>query len=212
MTIRSARCPYWLSFTASALLLACQPAPSGPSPTPPQSTPPAQPAPAESADAPAQCSAAPGWREERIELPPAFAPSLPAGTELLWFAPGMFDPDADDYFSYVFELALSEAPTSSPAELQDLLQAYYAGLMQAVAKDSGRTPGEVVVSVEPAPDGHFVAAIDMTNEFNGGEPISVKLDLERTDTCLIATVTPSDDDGVRTALEQARSCLPCTSG
>lgn len=123
----------------------------------------------------------------------------------------MFDRDADDYFSYVFELALTEAPTADPAELRDLLHAYYTGLMQAVAKDSGRTPGEVVVDVEPATDGHFVAAIEMTDEFTGGEPISVKLDLERTDTCLIATVTPSDDDTVRAGLERARGCLPCAS-
>ena len=123
----------------------------------------------------------------------------------------MFDENADDYFSYVFELALDETPPSDPAELRALLHDYYAGLMQAVAKDSGRTPGTVVVHIDPTDDGHDLAEIEMTDEFTGGAPISVALELERTDTCIIAVVTPSRDDGVRAALQRARTCLPCAA-
>lgn len=213
----SVRSSTLLSFAASALALACNTTPVAPSaaalePDPDQtSDAPPDPTRTQPSEAQPRCETAPNWRPERIDLPPAFAPSMPSGDELLWFAPGMFDPEADDYFSYVFELALDQPPPSQPDELRTLLHAYYRGLMTAVAKDSGRTPGKVVVEVGPENDGKSAAVIKMTNEFNGGAPITVRLDLERTNTCILAVVTPSDDANVRTALERARTCLPCAA-
>ncbi len=217
MTIRPTRTLGWLPVLASTVLLACQPAPTAPvapaistptDPAAPTATTPETPPPSE--PSPPTCEAAAGWRPERISLPPAFAPSLPGGSELLWFAPGMFDEDEDDYFSYVFELALDERPPTDSAEMQSLLHAYYAGLMTAVAEGAGRTAGEVHVEVAPAEAGRYVAQIEMTDEFNDGARISVALALERTDTCLIAAVTPSQSPGVHDALARARTCLPCT--
>lgn len=121
----------------------------------------------------------------------------------------MFDTDADDYFSYVFELALEEPPPTEPAQMRSLLHAYYAGLMTAVAEGAGRTAGEVHVEVGSAESGQYVAKIEMTDEFNEGIPVSVELALERTDTCLIAVVTPSQSPGVQDALARSRTCLPC---
>lgn len=213
MTIRSTQTLGWLPALASTVVLACQPSatpPVGPAVSTP--TDPATPSvdvPPSTEPSPPICEAAPGWRPERISLPPPFAPSLPSGSELLWFAPGMFDTDADDYFSYVFELALEEPPPTEPAQMRSLLHAYYAGLMTAVAEGAGRTAGEVHVEVGSAESGQYVAKIEMTDEFNEGIPVSVELALERTDTCLIAVVTPSQSPGVQDALARSRTCLPC---
>ena len=43
------------------------------------------------------------WKYEKLELPLNFAPNLPyQGFEELKFAPGMFKPNTNDYFSYIF--------------------------------------------------------------------------------------------------------------
>ena len=80
------------------------------------------------------CDQAPGWRYERIELPPAFAPTMARGREELFFAPGMFKPKAPSYFSYVFSLVFEQARTFDAASMRALLNTYYRGLMSAVAK------------------------------------------------------------------------------
>src|SRR5262249_32272032 len=46
-----------------------------------------------------------GWRTEHFTLPPDFAPDIEVhGVEDLLFAPGMFAPESDSYFSYVLAL------------------------------------------------------------------------------------------------------------
>jgi len=51
--------------------------------------------------APYQMPSPKGWRKERIKLPPAFAPKMNwKGHEDIRFAPGMFDPKSDSFFSY----------------------------------------------------------------------------------------------------------------
>src|SRR5262249_36621215 len=48
-----------------------------------------------------------GWRGERLEFPLDFAPEIELrGSEELAFAPGMFTPDSDSYFSYALALHL----------------------------------------------------------------------------------------------------------
>jgi hypothetical protein len=50
----------------------------------------------------------PPWKGERLELPPGFAPDLGwTGVEHIRFAPGMFDPEASDFFSYAIAFLLS---------------------------------------------------------------------------------------------------------
>ena len=47
------------------------------------------------------------WKGERIELPPTFAPKMKMeGIEEIRFAPGMFKPGEEDFFSYVFVFAI----------------------------------------------------------------------------------------------------------
>jgi len=74
-----------------------------------------------------------GWRSERIPFPLDFAPSLPyTGFEELRFAPGMFDPKSDTYFTYVFFwwIAGDVAPTRERLEKE--LVVYFKGLGDSV--------------------------------------------------------------------------------
>ncbi len=49
------------------------------------------------------------WRYEKIDLPLDFAPSINYnGFEELRFAPGMFDREAEKYFTYVFVISIEE--------------------------------------------------------------------------------------------------------
>jgi len=82
----------------------------------------------------------PPWRGERIELPPEFAPDLGwNGVEHIRFAPGMFDPDAPDFFSYVIAFLLSADADASAGILEKELLTYYRGLSKAVMGGKGKS-------------------------------------------------------------------------
>lgn len=122
-----------------------------------------------------------GWRSERIELPPAFAPELPGGEELLLFAPGMFDAQAEDYWSYAFVMRIDEEEIDA-ARLTELLELYYDGLLQAVARSSSDTANYVddpaQVKVEHVSPGSFEANIHLIDSFVTFQPIDVRLLVE----------------------------------
>lgn len=75
------------------------------------------------------------WRGERIELPPGFAPDMQwKGTEDIRFAPGMFQADADDFFTYVLVFLLEKDSDVSLQAIQREILTYYRGLSKAVSK------------------------------------------------------------------------------
>lgn len=75
----------------------------------------------------------PAWRGERLELPPGFAPDLGwNGVEQIRFAPGMFDADAGDFFSYVLVFLLEPGSDISETAISRELLTYYRGLSSAV--------------------------------------------------------------------------------
>lgn len=88
-----------------------------------------------------------GWRSETIALPPQFAPSLPSGSETLLFAPGFFDPEAADFWTYAFVMWLDE-PAPDAARLSEMFEAYYDGLISAVARSADRDVGNDPAQVE----------------------------------------------------------------
>lgn len=191
-----------------ALLVACHPSQETAPPTPapataqaPQSdvaTPPTE-------DAPPSCEALPQWRYEKIELPPEFAPALPKGVETLWFAPGMFKPEADDYFTYAFSLDWDDSVQPSTAALEPMLVDYYRGLMSAVA---GGTPTREA-SVRVAEDGKS-ATVVMSDEFTKTPEITVELRISGDAECLRVYATAKPSDAQWQALESAAPCL-CAS-
>jgi hypothetical protein len=80
------------------------------------------------------------WRGETIKLPPDFAKAMQLkGVEKIRFAPGMFKPDADDFFSYVLVFRLELEPELTEKTLQRELLAYYRGLATAVGGEKIRT-------------------------------------------------------------------------
>lgn len=122
----------------------------------------------------------PGWGRERLEFPLSFAPELAhAGFEELAFAPGMFAPDSDSYFSYALALRLEGELVIDEAFLDSFLETYYRGLCRAVAGERGLALDLAAISAEVRREGpHFRARILMFDAFATGEPIELVLELE----------------------------------
>ncbi|MEC5125594.1 hypothetical protein VSU19_02440 [Verrucomicrobiales bacterium BCK34] len=82
----------------------------------------------------------PPWKGERLVLPPGFAPDLGwNGVEHIRFAPGMFDFNEPDFFSYVIAFLLSAEADTGEEILEKELLTYYRGLSNAVMGGKGQT-------------------------------------------------------------------------
>ena len=80
-----------------------------------------------------QLNAPIGWKGETISLPPSFSPDMKLkGTEVIRFAPGMFDSSADSFFSYVFVFEVEPEPELNQKMLRREMLVYYRGLAVAV--------------------------------------------------------------------------------
>jgi len=104
------------------------------------------------------------WFEERIKLPPRFAPDMKLkGIEEILFAPGMFKADQPDFFSYVFLFALEAKPELTPKVLRTELLTYYIGLSKNVMRNPKLDTSKFTVKLEalekndPMPKGAFDA-------------------------------------------------------
>lgn len=186
---------------AFALVAACSGAESA--------QPPSSPTPARTN----QCADAPTWRFERIELPPEFAPTLPEGVEHLYFAPGMFEPGAPDYWSYVFSIRLTEPLAAGADSIESLLELYYRGLIAAVAASKQLAVPDPVATVSvAAKPGGFVAEIETVDAFTGGQPIALTLEIElgADRRCLeLAASAAAPGSPVWNTLAEARRCVAC---
>lgn len=97
----------------------------------------------------------PPWKGERLELPPGFAPDLGwNGVEQIRFAPGMFDPEAPDFFSYAIAFLLSADANTSAKVLEKELLTYYRGLSKAVMAGKAKSVNAegFTISLEKAED------------------------------------------------------------
>jgi hypothetical protein len=159
------------------------------------------------------CASISDWRSEIIELPPEFAPTLPAGREELRFAPGMFKPESPDYFTYAFviQLAQPSAMAADRAQIDSLLDRYYQGLVAAVAKDRGLTiPIERVDATVTGQAPAFQATVSMYDAFVTGALLTLHMDVTMTGACLRAAASPQPrTHAVWQQLAQATACLPC---
>jgi hypothetical protein len=83
-----------------------------------------------------QLEAPTGWKGETISLPPSFAPDMKLkGIEVIRFAPGMFDPKSDSFFSYVFVFQIQPQAELTQKVLRQEILVYYRGLAVAVLKN-----------------------------------------------------------------------------
>jgi hypothetical protein len=90
-----------------------------------------------------------GWKAETIVFPLEFAPQLEyEGLEELRFSPGMFDPEAADFFSYAFVWWVPAETVVSAQGLARDLETYFRGLARTVAESKGFDPENPSHSVE----------------------------------------------------------------
>jgi hypothetical protein len=148
------------------------------------------------------------WKPERIPFPLGFAPSLPyKGFEQLHFAPGMFDPKSEQYFTYAFFWWIEGEPHVTEATLAHDLTDYYKGLCGAVAGQKGMTLdlSKVSAKIEPAPSGQsgspypterFAGVVNAFDPFKTGLPVVLNVEVsawrcDREDrTCVFFCVSP----------------------
>jgi glycine betaine/choline ABC-type transport system substrate-binding protein len=136
-----------------------------------------------------QWPVAEGWRKETMAFPLEFAKDLGfSGVEEIRFAPGMFKPDIDGYWSYAFAWWLDGRPTLGAAELERSLTRYFAGLITAVAKDKGyaidRARFSASIRALPRSSGKlghevhaFAGTVESYDAFATGKPIVLNLDV-----------------------------------
>jgi hypothetical protein len=129
-----------------------------------------------------------GWRTERIEFPIPFAKDLDyKGFEDLRFAPGMFKPEAPDYFSYAFVFWIDGPMSFEPPSIEKDLLKYYKGLCGAVAKsrkldiDLSKIAVQVKKLDKKGKLGgeeadRFEATIEMVDVFVTGKPLTLRLE------------------------------------
>lgn len=124
------------------------------------------------------------WRGETIELPPGFAPGLPAGREVLLFAPGMFEPEAEDFWSYAFLMEIEETGVGVD-RLEELFELYYDGLIGAVGRGNSFELPEDPASVSFREEGAgFGGVVHTFDAFQTGEAIEVNLFVEVTESTM----------------------------
>ncbi len=125
-----------------------------------------------------------GWRKERLEFPLSFAPGLPyKGYEDLRFMPGMFNPDAKDYFSYAFVWWIEGLPTLDAKGLESQLTAYFQGLATDVGKGKSLNipSGATLVHVKRVARINvdaFQASVRTVDAFNGARALDLRLDIQ----------------------------------
>jgi len=120
-----------------------------------------------------------GWKFERLDLPLSFAPDLDyEGFEELSFAPGMFDPESETYFSYVMALRLEGDVRLDRGAVDGFLEEYYRGLCGAVAEGRQLDLDLDKVSAEVRRVGDdYHASVEMFDAFVTGEPMTLEFEL-----------------------------------
>lgn len=147
-------------------------------------------------DAEAAAELAATWRPETIQLPDAFAPGLPAGTEELLFSPGMYEAESPQHWSYVFVIAFDER-LAGREDLLDVLEQYYVGLIRAVAGSRGHTlEKDATVALEELAPGRYRATVELIDAFVTLQPLTIRMDLtlEDRDTGSLLSAAASKQD------------------
>ncbi|WP_109620307.1 hypothetical protein [Sediminitomix flava] len=120
------------------------------------------------------------WKYEKIDFPLDFAPEIKyQGFEELRFAPGMFDTNAEGYFSYAFAFELDDIKKIEEKELKDILEKYYKGLHCAVAtsKEMQLQPELIAVEVKKLSKSSFEANVSFIDTFTNGQAINIKMEV-----------------------------------
>jgi hypothetical protein len=165
-----------------------------------------------------------GWTTESIDLPPkGFAPDMTwTGKEEIRFAPGMFKPDAPDFFSYAFLFWLPAGQKTDRKTVEAELLTYYRGLSRAVMtgkKKDVDVTGFTLALNEGKPGkragGEAVAAytgeLKWVEPFATGKPQALRFEIQvwhnekHKHDCVFVCVSPRPEtDGVWKTLRAVR--------
>ena len=116
----------------------------------------------------------PDYKAETIKFPLDFAPTLAhRGFEDLLFPPGMFDPKAPGYWSYVFAWRTEDAAALDAEQLGTELTTYFRGLITAVDdKHRIASTADIAAHATTAGDG-FDLQIHSYDAFTTAQPIDL---------------------------------------
>lgn len=130
----------------------------------------------------------PGWRTETIPFPLGFAPTLSySGVEELRFAPGMFKPESEDFWTYAFVWWLAGNVRLDAAKLNADLERYYDGLSQAVEGEDFDPRKAATTSkltpIEPGDDGasgesHWAGSVSAYDAFATHARVELRIDVQ----------------------------------
>ncbi len=119
-----------------------------------------------------------GWRTETLPFPLEFAPDLPyTGLEELRFAPGMFEPENDELWSYAFVWWIDRDQPTDPAALATHLESYFRGLARAVGEARGvPTDGaRFATQIRGMGGGRFAGAAETFDAFTTRDQIVLRV-------------------------------------
>ncbi|MDA0921363.1 MAG: hypothetical protein O2945_20020 [Planctomycetota bacterium] len=124
-----------------------------------------------------------GWRTETLSLPTGFAKDMKlTGFEEVRFAPGMFRPDAEDFFTYCFVFCLPDQTPPNEKTLTLELLKYYRGLAVAVTRrsDIDVKPDSFTLKITPVKDSKTKSRAVMTwvEPFATQKPQTLNLEIE----------------------------------
>lgn len=124
-----------------------------------------------------------GWRTETLSLPTGFAKDMKlTGFEEVRFSPGMFQSDAEDFFTYCFVFCLPNQKTPDQKTLTAELLKYYRGLAVAVTRRSGIDvkPDSFTLKITPVKDSKTKSRAVMTwiEPFATRKPQTLNLEIE----------------------------------
>jgi hypothetical protein len=125
------------------------------------------------------------WEFERFELPPSFAPQITyKGFEELRFAPGMFNKDSANYFSYAFVAQIDKITPILQKDIQNYLVWYYKGLCSVTAKDrklpidSTKITADVKKKAAGASNETvYEATVNVFGVFADGAPVKLNMEI-----------------------------------
>ena len=124
-----------------------------------------------------------GWRTETLSLPTGFARDMKLkGFEEVRFAPGMFKPNAKDFFTYCFVFCLPDQTPPDQKTLTAELLKYYCGLAVAVTRRSGIDvkPASFTLKITPVKDSKTKsrAVMNWIEPFATRKPQTLNLEIE----------------------------------
>jgi hypothetical protein len=154
------------------------------------------------------------WAGEVIKLPPSFAPTMEfKGSEDIRFSPGMFKPDSEYFFTYVFLLSGQYPNELNKESVEKEILIYYRGLAKAVGgKKFNLDPSTFSFEASSTDKNNFTGTLKWIEPFVTGKPQELHLDITVWDTrekqFLFAMASPAQKTtGVWKALEDIKKTL-----